>query len=274
MEEAENAGTISRRERRGAEILMGKQFVAKLSALCGLCVKSSLRSPLPPRAFVLTVAAVLLSVAVWAQAPETPEVTFTGVSANVAEPGQSVRIRIFQWSDDRARRPLIAAMDPLPPPAPARGDAAAGGGRAAAGRAGGRGARGRGAPAAAPLTPAQALAGAIRRAPSIGYIWTQDVTGYSIKFAHRAPLPDGGERIVLAVDRRLGTHTAAWQPATTAPATEYPFTVLEIRLGPNGVGEARTSLTTNVVVDRQGDTLALEDYAAAPVILREVRKAS
>jgi hypothetical protein len=225
------------------------------------------------RTISATVAAALVSAAVWAQAPETPEVTFTAVSANVAEPGQSVRIRIFQWSDDRARRPLIAAMDPLPPPA--RGDAAAaGGGRAAAGgRAAGRGARGRGA-AAAPLTPAQALAGAIRRAPSIGYIWTQDVTGYSIKFAHRAPLPDGGERIVLAVDRRLGTHTAAWQPVTTDPATDYPFTVVEIRLGSNGVGEARTSLTTNVVVDKQADTLALENYSAAPVILREVRKAS
>jgi hypothetical protein len=210
------------------------------------------------------------SVAAQTPTPEMPVLTFTGVSANVAEPGQNVRIRIFKWSEERERQPMIAAMNP-PPPA-ARGDAAAAGraGRAAAGRAG-RG-RGRAAAPAAPLTPAQALAGAIRRAPTIGYIWTNDITGYSIKYAYRVPSPDG-ERIILAIDRRLGTHAAAWQPVTSQSATDYPFTVLEIRLDTRGVGEARSSLTTNVVVDKQAATLALENYEAAPAILQKVRKA-
>ena len=138
----------------------------------------------------------------------------------------------------------------------------------------GRGGRGRAAAPAAPLTPAQALAGAIRRAPTVGYIWTSDVTGYSIKYAYRAPLPEGSERIVLAIDRRLGTHVAAWQPVTTQPATDYPFTVLEMRFDAGGIGEGRTSLTTNVILDRQAGTLALENYAGAPAILQKVRKAS
>jgi hypothetical protein len=204
--------------------------------------------------------------------PATSELTFTGVSANVAEPGQSVRIRLFKFSDDRERQPMIAALNPPPAPAAARGDGAAGrGGRAGAGR-GGRG-RGRAAAPAAPLTPTQALAGAIQRAPTIGYIWTNDVTGYSIKYAYRVPSPEGGERIVLAVDRRLGTHAAAWQPVSPQPPTDYPFTVLEIRLDRSGIGEARSSLTSNVVVDKQADTLALESYTAAPAILQKVRKA-
>jgi hypothetical protein len=213
------------------------------------------------------------SVVAQTTAPEVPELTFTGVSANVVEPGHNVRIRIFKWSDERERQPMIAALDP--PPAPARGDVTAG--RAAraggGGRAGGRG-RGRAAAPAAPLTPAQALAGAIRRAPTVGYIWTNDVTGYSIKYAYRVPVPGGSERIVLAIDRRLGTHAAAWQPVTTQPTTDYAFTVLEMRFDAGGVGEARTSLTTNVIVDKQAGTLALENYAGAPAILQKVRKTS
>ena len=87
-------------------------------------------------------------------------------------------------------------------------------------------------------------------------------------------MADGNERIVLAIDRRLGTHVAAWQPVTTQPATDYPFTVLELRIDARGIGEARTSLTTNVVLDRQAGTLALENYAAAPAILQKVRRTS
>jgi hypothetical protein len=219
--------------------------------------------------------AAAFSAGVGAQTAETPEVTLSAESANVAEPGHPVRIRIFRWSSDRERTPILVALDPLPPPvatAEERGGAARG--RAAAGGARGRGRGGRGGAAAAPLTPEAALAGAIRRAPSIGYIWTNDVTGYSIKFAHRMPLPDGGERIVLATDRRLGTHSAAWQPVTSAAQTDYPFTVLELRFDAKGNGEARTSLTTKVVVDKTGGTLALENYTAAPAILQKVRRAA
>ena len=134
----------------------------------------------------------------------------------------------------------------------ARGDAA--------GRAGRARGRGRGAAPAAPLSPTAALAQAIGRAPTIGYLWTADVTGYSIKYAYRAPLPDGGERVILATDRRLGTHTAAWQP-TASNLTDYEFTVIEIRFNAKGVGEGKTSLTTKVIVDNEAKTVALENYA-------------
>jgi hypothetical protein len=237
------------------------------------------------KARILSTAVVLaLCVAgVRTQLPETPEITLTAVSANVAEPGQPVQIRIFRWSSERERTPILVAMDPLPPP-PAEADpggGARGGRAAAAGR--GRGRAGRGGAPAAPLTPEAALAGAIRRAPSIGYIWTNDVTGYSIKYAQRMPLPDGGERIVLAVDRRLGEHAAAWQlalappggdAAAAPPRTDYPFTVLDIRLDAKGNGEAKTSLTSKVFVDKESGTLALENHASAPPILQKVRRAA
>jgi len=203
----------------------------------------------------------------------SPAAELTATSANVSGPGTPVKIRILRWSTDEERAPVVAALTP----APARGvpaDAARGpntpaaGGRGAAGR--GRG-RGRGGPAA-PLSPIAALTAAIGRAPTIGYIWTTDVTGYSIKYAWHTPLPDGGDRIVLATDRRLGAYSAAWTlPAGVAP-TDYEFTLIELRLGTKGSGEGKASLTAKVAVDGDAKTVALENYAGAPAILQNVKR--
>jgi hypothetical protein len=199
-----------------------------------------------------------------AQTRDGNEVVLTAASVNVAEPGQPARFRIFRWSTDEERQALVAALS-APPPAPRGAPPPAGRG----GRGGGRG-RGRGA-AAAPLTPIQRLTAAIGRTPTIGFIWTNDVTGYAIKYAHRVVQPDGSQRIILATDRRFGTHTAAWQPAVRTGLTDYEFTVFEIRLSPDGTGEARTSLTTRVVVDEAAGSIALENYATAPALLKQVR---
>jgi hypothetical protein len=225
---------------------------------------------------------VLISLATAGVATQTDETIFTAVSANVADPGGPVKIRIQRWSASEQAAPLIAALSP-PPPAPrgagadgvprGAGPAGSEGARAggAAGRAGRARGRGRGAAPAAPLSPTAALAQAIGRAPTIGYLWTADVTGYAIKYAYRAPLPDGGERVILATDRRLGTHTAAWQP-TSSDLTDYEFTVIEIRFNGKGVGEGKTSLTTKVIVDNEAKTVALENYATAAPILRNVKR--
>ena len=71
------------------------------------------------------------------------------------------------------------------------------------------------------------------------------------------PLPDGGERMVLASDRRLDA------PATT----DYDFMLFEMRLGPKGAGEGKVSLTSKIAVDNEAKTVALENYAAAPTYL-------
>jgi hypothetical protein len=203
----------------------------------------------------------------------SPAAELTATSANVSGPGTPVKIRILRWSTDEERAPVVAALTPAPargvPADAARGpNAPAAGGRGAAGR--GRG-RGRGGPAA-PLSPIAALTAAIGRAPTIGYIWTTDVTGYSIKYAWHTPLPDGGDRIVLATDRRLGAYSPAWTlPAGAAP-TDYEFTLIELRLGTKGSGEGKASLTAKVAVDGDAKTVALENYAGAPAILQNVKR--
>ena len=126
-----------------------------------------------------------------------------------------------------------------------------------------------------------ALTAAIGKAPTLGYIWTNDITGYSIKYAWHASLPDGTDRIILASDRRLGAYTNAWKPsaaeasakaAAQTPETDYAFTLIEIRLNAKGSGEGKTSLMTKVIVDQEAKTIALDDYAAAPAMLQHVKR--
>ena len=267
--------------------------------------------------------AVIFGAALHAQAPKPAaaaaaagkEILLTAASANVKESGTPVKIRIFRWSTDEERTPLVAALTAPPPAAgraagggrpggagagargantggagraaatpeaPAAGDAQAGDAAAAdaqgrAARAGGAGAGGRGRGGrggdAAPLTPIQAFTAALEKAPTVGYIWTTDVTGYSIKYAARTAQPDGSERIVLATDRRLGAYSPAWTLKNPGTPTDYEFTVLELRLDAKG-GEGKASLTTKLAADSATKQLALEDYAGAPVILQNVKKSS
>ena len=98
------------------------------------------------------------------------------------------------------------------------------------------------------------------------------MTGYSIKYAWRAPIPSGGERIILATNRAFGAQSPQWKPSGNQPVTDYEFSVIELRLNAKGIGEGKTSLTTKVIVDSEAKTIALENYATAPVILQNVKR--
>ena len=174
----------------------------------------------------------------------------------VSAAGGALTVTLFRWSADAERATVIAALAAPPPaPAPPAG--------AAAGRAAGRGGRagGRSAP---PPGPVARLSAAIKAAPTLGYIWSDGVTGYSIKYAWRA-----GDRIVLITERRLGAH-APWGLGP-GPAPDAEYTLIEMRIDAKGTGEGKTSLTTNVALDAAAQTLALDGYAAAPALLRITR---
>jgi hypothetical protein len=221
---------------------------------------------------------------------ETGVLNLTAKSASVSESGTPVRINLLRWSTDEERNLLVAAMNPNAPVAAERGGRGGRSGRGGAAQAdpddiapdpamadvpgGERGARGRGrggAPAGPP-NPIASLTAAIGRLPTVGYIWTNEVTGYSIKYAYHAPLPDGNDRIILGTDRRLGGSSPSWKlPAVSTP-TDYEFTIVEIRLDAKGSGEGKASLTTKVMVDNEAKTVALENYSAASTILQSVKR--
>ena len=224
------------------------------------------------------------------QTTEATPVNLTAKSANIAESGTPVKLSILRWSTDQERKPIVDTLDPV-----AQAAAQAAGAR---GRAGGRGGRGGGAqldpndPAQAdvdaqparggrggrgdggtakPPDPIAALTAALSKAPTVGYLWTNETVGYSIKYAYRTSLPDGGARIILATDRRLGAGTAGWKLVASGTPTDYEFTFIEVRLNSTGSGEGKASLTSKVILDSDAKTLALDNYAATPAILQNVK---
>lgn len=172
-------------------------------------------------------------------------------------------IELMRWSADAERAPLLAALAAPPPASSATPPAEAAAGRGARGGRGGRG-------AAPPPSPLARLTAAVKAAPTVGFIWGDGPTGYSIKYSWRAASPAGRARVVLVTDRRLGAHLTS-DPPVASVASDAEFTVIEIQMDGKGSGEGKTSLTTGVVVDATAGTLALESYAAAPVLLKVTR---
>ena len=184
-------------------------------------------------AFALSTAA-LLPGSLRAQAPLKVE-TFTGTTVNLA-PGAAERLKIdiFRWASDADRDTLFGAIKEK---------------------------------------GVSQLPAALEKAQTAGYVWGSGSLGYSVKYAHRSTSPEGGERIVLVTDRRLGSWGRdAWRAAGQATGEEGAFTVVELRLNKQGRGEGKMSFASKVAADAATKTLSLESYAAAPVMLKDVRR--
>jgi hypothetical protein len=244
---------------------------------------------------------------------QDPAVRFTATSANVSGAGEAIRINLSGWSSDAQRDQLVGAWTlTSSAAAPAAGRGGRGGGARGAGARGGRGGRG-GAPADSPApagnptadlpadpdavdadnpafrfgrggargrgdapaqTPEASLAAALKKAPTIGVLWTSETVGYSIKYAYRIQPPGGGERIILATDRRVGAWSNLWKPAPNVPASDYAFSIIELLLNAGGQGEGKGVVGGKIVVDSDAKSIALDGYTALPVILKSVKRVS
>ena len=104
--------------------------------------------------------------------------------------------------------------------------------------------------------------------PRMGYIRTPDSIGWDVHFAHRTPLPEGGERIALVTNRRI----SFWEARNQPRSIDYPFTVIELRLNREGEGEGKMSIATKIIPDKEHNTITLENYQTSPVLLNNVRR--
>lgn len=111
------------------------------------------------------------------------------------------------------------------------------------------------------------LRAALLETKQVGNIRTPDRIGWALRYAYAVPTEDGGTQIFLATERRI----AFWEAANNARTLDYPFTLVEIRIGPNGEGEGRLSIATKVTLSQDGSTIQLENYASEPVRLQSVR---
>lgn len=114
---------------------------------------------------------------------------------------------------------------------------------------------------------ADKLLDALRDRPKVGYIRTPNSIGYDLHYARKTPLEDGGERVVIATDRYI----SFWEQWVHPRSIDYPFTVIEMRIGPEGTGEGKMSLATRITEDKEKNQIVLENYGTQPVLLTSVK---
>jgi len=110
-----------------------------------------------------------------------------------------------------------------------------------------------------------ALLDRLRELPEVGTIRTPDSLGYPLHYAQQRPLEDGGRRVVIATDRPI----AFWEAVNRPRTVDYPFTVVELQLTPDGTGVGRMSIATRIIA--HDNIVELENYDAQPVMLKQVR---
>jgi hypothetical protein len=189
--------------------------------------------PRPFRSITFTVAtissAAFLTIAASAQTMGTPE-RYTGSAINTNNGrADTIDIAVNRWSNDKQRDTLMEVMKTKGP---------------------------------------EKLLDVLQDMPAMGHFGVPGNLGWDIHFARKVPLPDGGERVVLVTDRRIGFWEAANQPRSI----DYPFTVIELRLNRDGDGEGTMSIATKVIYDKEQNMITLENFQNQPVRLTNLKR--
>jgi hypothetical protein len=100
-----------------------------------------------------------------------------------------------------------------------------------------------------------------------GYIRNPGSVGYPLRFAWQMPTPDGGKRIIIATDRPVSFLEASTHPRTM----DYPFLLVDVRLGPDGKGQGKLLPLAKITVN-DDHVVEIENYATEPVRLTEVHE--
>jgi len=101
-----------------------------------------------------------------------------------------------------------------------------------------------------------------------GHFGAPGSLSWDLRFARKVSMPDGGDRIVLATDRRI----SFWEESRQTRSLDYPFTIIELRLNAEGEGEGKMSLATKVILDEERNTVTLENYQLQRVLLTNVKR--
>ena len=159
---------------------------------------------------------------------------FSGSAANITGSPDPLKIDLLRWSTDAERDQLSSALD----------------------------------------KSEKEFVAALGKEPTLGYIWTSESAGYAVRYAYRIQASDGSQRIIVAADKPLGSwNPQIWRPVGAAKGNTYDFTLLELRLPARRTvpGEGKSSLLSKVYVDKTAKTIALDGYATAPVVLKNVK---
>jgi hypothetical protein len=111
----------------------------------------------------------------------------------------------------------------------------------------------------------EGLMNVLQRAPRIGMFRVPGNLSWDIKYAFRQRGRDNLNRIYLITDRNVSFAEASSRPRSL----DYPFTVIEMRVDDNGMGEGVVMVAAAVGFNRQD--LVIEEYLDRPIRLTKVK---
>ena len=89
--------------------------------------------------------------------------------------------------------------------------------------------------------------------------------GWNLRYAWHEPLPDGGDKIVLATDRQMSFRETVNNPRTT----DYPFLLIQMQIK-DGKGEGKMAPFLQIMFDKKKNVIEMENYGTEPVRLNEI----
>lgn len=100
--------------------------------------------------------------------------------------------------------------------------------------------------------------------PRVGFIRTPNSLGWDLRYAYDFMQPDGTRKIVIATDKPVSFGAAV----AGAESLDYPFTLIEMRMGANSKGEGRM-LARSAISTKDGK-IELENYGNEPIKMSEI----
>jgi hypothetical protein len=102
--------------------------------------------------------------------------------------------------------------------------------------------------------------------PRTGFVRTPNSIGWDLYYAREIVNSDNSRRIILATNRPM----SFLELRNAGRSTEYDFTIIEIRLGPDGKGVGKYAQAVKVSYNKETKTVELENYGQEPIRLTEV----
>lgn len=111
-----------------------------------------------------------------------------------------------------------------------------------------------------------ALLDALIKEPEVGFIKMPNTLGWTLYYARQTELPDGGRRVIIATNRRLGFG----EVATQKRSAQYDFTLVEMHFPKTGKGEGKMVTAAKVTFNDKTHQIEIENYGTMPVQLKDV----
>jgi hypothetical protein len=111
------------------------------------------------------------------------------------------------------------------------------------------------------------LLSAMQHVRPVGRIRTPDSIGYDLRYAMQRPGRDGGRDIVLATDRPINF----WEAVNRPRSINYPFTLIQIQMNPDGKGEGKLAVAAKITADEDTKAIEIENFQTQPVTLVNVK---